>query len=396
MRDASSATTHWPPFPARIALMFAAMFFVTGISTPFLPVWLKSRGLSVGEIGLLAILPQLIRSAVSPLVGFEADRNQAHRQLIIVLTGLGLAAWVLMSATAGFAFALAGMVLVALCNTAAPLVETIAMAGVRVRGHDYGRMRLWGSAAFVLANLLTGWLVDGWGAHIIIVLLAAAAAMAFAVSLLMPPMDAGDQMAVRRPLTFADARALLHIPQMQAVLLSAGAVQGAHGMFYAYGTLHWQTQGYNPSWFGALWAIGLITEIALFFWSSDAIRRIGATELMMLGPALAVFRWIVMAFDPPLAILIPLQVLHGLTFGASHLGAMHVLTRIAPVDRAATAQALYALVATVGVVAATAVSARLYPLVGGRTYLAMALMSLVSLAAAMAVRRQLARAPSIA
>ena len=88
--------------------------------------------------------------------------------------------------------------------------------------------------------------------------------------------------------------------------------------------------------------------------------------------------------------------LHGLTFGASHLGAMHVLTRIAPVDRAATAQALYALVATVGVVAATAVSARLYPLVGGRTYLAMALMSLVSLAAAMAVRRQLARAPSIA
>ena len=376
--------------------MFAAMFFITGISTPFLPVWLASRGLTVGEIGVLSIVPQLIRSICAPFVGFEADRRLAHRDLVIVLMCVGCAAWLLLSQTVGFAFALAAMVMVALSNTAAPLVETIAMAGVRVHGHDYGRMRLWGSAAFVFANLLAGWAANRFGNDALIVLLVSGAAVACAVSFLMPRPESPDSLGVRKPLTFADARALLHIPQMRMVLLSAGAVQGAHGMFYAYGTLHWQSQGYNPAWFGILWAIGLITEIALFFWAKDALRMFGAAELMVFGAGLSVFRWILMAFDPPLALLVPLQVLHGLTFGASHLGAMHVLTKITPVDRAATAQALYALVATLGVVTATAVSARLYPLAGGQTYWAMAIMATVSLLAALSVRRHLDREPKLA
>lgn len=381
-----SLLTRWFPFPVRIALMFSAMFFITGITTPFLPVWFKSRGFTVGEIGLLAIVPQLLRSLAAPVVGFEADRNQAHRTLVIVVTAVGLAAWLLMSATTGFVFALAAMAMVAISNTAAPLVETIAMAGVKVLGHDYGRMRLWGSAAFVSANLLAGWLAGLYGPQVLIALIVVGAVVSFAISLLIPPMMVSD-LAPRRRLTLADARALLQMREMQLVLLSAGAVQGAHGMFYAYGTLHWQAQGYSPEWFGALWAIGLVTEIALFFWSTDAVRRIGAAELMVMGPALSVFRWVLMAFDPSLVVLVPLQILHGLTFGTSHLGAMHMLAKIVPVDRAATAQALYAVVQTLGVVAATAISARLYPIAGGQTYLAMAVMAAVALAAAIVIKR---------
>ena len=390
MADRPAPVAAWSPsFPLRIALMFAAIFFMTGVSTPFLPVWLKSHGLTVAEIGLLTMIPQLIRSFSAPFVAFAADRRLAHRELVIVLTAVGLSAWLLLPRTSGFALALLAMSLVALSNTAAPLVETIAMTGVRKNGHDYGRMRLWGSAAFVAANLIGGWLASNYGTPAIIVLLTLGSGLAFAVSFFLPPTEATDTAAVRKPLSFADARALLHIPQMQMVLFSAGAVQGAHGMFYAYGTLHWQALGLQPSWFGSLWAIGLITEIALFFWSKAAFRSIGAIELMIVGPALSVFRWFIMAFDPPLAILVPLQILHGLTFGASHLGAMLVLTRIAPVDRAATAQALYALVSTVGIVTATAVSARLYPAVGGMTYLAMAGMAALSLAAAVSVYQRL-------
>jgi MFS transporter, PPP family, 3-phenylpropionic acid transporter len=378
--------TRWFPFTVRIALMFSAMFFITGITTPFLPVWFASRGFSVGEIALLSIVPQLVRSFAAPAVGFEADRSQAHRALVIVVTAVGMAAWLLMSATTGFVFALAAMALVAISNTAAPLVETIAMAGVKVLGHDYGRMRLWGSAAFVAANLLAGWLAGLFGPQALIALIVAGAVMSFAVSLLIPPVSVAD-LSPRRRLTLADARELLKMREMQLVLLSAGAVQGAHGMFYAYGTLHWQAQGYSPQWFGTLWAIGLVTEIALFFWSSDAVRRIGAAELMVMGPALSVFRWILMAFDPSLVVLVPLQILHGLTFGTSHIGAMHMLAKIAPADRAATAQALYAVVQTLGVVIATAISARLYPLAGGQTYLAMAVMAAIALAAAVVIKR---------
>ncbi len=49
-----------------------------------------------------------------------------------------------------------------------------------------------------------------------------------------------------------------------------------------------------------------------------------------MGGAAAVVRWLVMGFDPPLAWLMPLQILHGLTFGATHIGAIHFMGRAVP------------------------------------------------------------------
>ena len=149
--------------PARVASMYAAMFYVAGITTPYIAVWLGDIGFSIVEIGLMSVIPQLLRSFCAPAVGFEADRRQAHRGLVIGLAVLGLLAWLMLVRTPGFALALTAFVLVALSNTMSPLVESIAMAGVRTQGHDYGRMRLWGSAAFVAANLVGGWIIGGFG-----------------------------------------------------------------------------------------------------------------------------------------------------------------------------------------------------------------------------------------
>jgi MFS transporter, PPP family, 3-phenylpropionic acid transporter len=217
----------------------------------------------------------------------------------------------------------------------------------------------------------------------------AGAAACVGAALLLPVPSATDIAALaRRPLSWSDARNLLRVPQMPMLLLAAGAVQGAHGMFYAYGTLHWQAQGIDARWLGLLWALGLITEIALFWWSTRVIRALGAIGLFIVGAGVSVFRWVLMGFDPPLAVLLPLQVLHGITFGASHLGVMHAMAAITPSDRTATTQALYSVVSVVGIIFATAVASRAYPSLGGRVYLVMAAMALVGLLAAALIQRQ--------
>jgi MFS transporter, PPP family, 3-phenylpropionic acid transporter len=377
-----------PSPQVRIALTFAAMYFVIGISTPYLPVWLEGRGFTVGEIGALSTIPPLIRSFIAPAVGFQADRLHIHRALSIGLSILGLLAWLLLARTTGFAFALTALVLIAFANTMSPLVESIAMAGVHNAGHDYGRMRLWGSAAFVVANLAGGALASHYGNGVVIWLMILGAAATCAAALGLPandPKTLNDH--ARKRLTLADARSLVAMPAMLWLLLAAGTLQGAHGMFYAFGTLHWQASGIAAHWFGALWAIGLVTELALFWWSKDALRQVGATGLLVCAAVLALVRWTLMALDPPLAALMPLQMLHGLTFGAAHLGAMHALAEIAPPDRSATAQALYALVATLGTVAAMTAAAALYPSIGGASYLAMAAMAAIGLLASLQLRR---------
>ena len=48
-------------------------------------------------------------------------------------------------------------------GTMLPLIETVAVGGVRTQGLDYGRMRLWGSITFIIANFVGGLAIEALG-----------------------------------------------------------------------------------------------------------------------------------------------------------------------------------------------------------------------------------------
>ena len=105
--------------------------------------------------------------------------------------------------------------------------------------------------------------------------------------------------------------------------------------------------------------------------------------MIAIGAAASVLRWLVLAIEPSLVVLVPLQLLHGVTYGASHIGAMHFIHDAIPRDRAASAQALYATVsAGVAMGVATLLAGYLYAQAGALTYVAMAAIAAISLAAA--------------
>ena len=96
--------------------------------------------------------------------------------------------------------------------------------------------------------------------------------------------------------------------------------------------------------------------------------------------------------DPPLALLVPLQILHGATYGASHLGAMHFIQARVPEGQAGTAQALYSTVtAGIGMGLAMMFAGFAFERFGGLSYLGMAALGAVSLAAALALGRAIPR-----
>ena len=98
---------------------------------------------------------------------------------------------------------------------------------------------------------------------------------------------------------------------------------------------------------------------------------------LMIGGAGAALRWVAMAFDPPSALLPWLQVLHALSFGATHLGALGFVARHAPPGQSATAQGYLAIALGLAMAGATSLSGWLYGAFGGRAYAAMALAAIV-------------------
>ena len=373
----------WSDFPVRLGLFFGALFLVMGTQLPFLPLWLDWRGLSAAQISIISSAPLFVRVVATPGLTFVADRRGDHRRVLIGLTWAGTACYLALAYSYSFASLFLWVVLSAVFWTSVmPLTETIAMTGVKSHGHDYGRMRLWGSLSFIAASFLGGLVVHQLGAEAIIWLLVVTSIITIACAHLLPrPMGQGglERVTGAPRLRLSDALGLVRSKLFVLFLLAAGLAQGSHGVFYVFGSLHWRAQNISSSWVGILWAVGIITEIALFAYSAAIMRRIGVTQLLLVGAVAGVLRWSVMAFDPPLAVLLPLQILHGFTFGASHLAAIHFIAKAVRDQQAGTAQGLYASI-TAGLAMGLAflLAGKLYAFAGGRAYLSMALLSLLS------------------
>ncbi len=377
----------------RVALYFAAMFVIYGVLIPFLPVWLDGRGLTANEVAIVTAVPFILRLAVIPAVAIFADRLGAHRLFIIASAWAALAACLLLGGMSGFWPILAVAAPLSLAAaTMMPLVEAIAVKGVRVYSLDYGRMRLWGSLSFVVVGLIVGAWIDRSGSEAALWIMIAGTVLTVAAAhaLPCPPATARDEETLNSPAASnitRDVLRLFSLPVFFAFLVAASAAQASHAMFYTFGALHMRAQGISGAWIGALWAIGVLAEVALFAVAGSRFRHLKPETLLAVGAAAAILRWTVMTMDPPLEILVPLQLLHALTYGATHLGAILFVARAVPDRVSGTVQALYATFASgVAMGAATWASGPLFNAYAGGAYGAMAVIAAVSLLAALVIR----------
>lgn len=386
--------------PLRIGAFYAALFLILGLHITYLPLWLDWAGLTAFQIALVSAVPLFLRLGFAPVVALYADRFHAYREMILVLAAAAFMTGAVLIGIRGFwPIFLFSMVFTLAIATIMPLVETIAVARVKAKGHDYGRMRLWGSLSFVAVGFVGGALIDWAGAGIVLPLLLIAIALTFAAGLALPKAssrsDVGAAAAnVPGEPRVEDAsaprldqnvlRQLLSCGLFLVFLIAGSATQGAHGLFYTFGALHWKSQGLSTTVIGMLWAIGVVAEVILFAWSGAVVRRVGAVTLMILGGAAGVVRWLAMCFDPGLVWLVPLQILHGATYGATHIGAIYFLARSIPERASGTAQALYGACAMgVATGGATLISGPLYDHFAGQGYFVMAIFSAVGLLAAL-------------
>src|SRR5690606_37238569 len=153
---------------------------------------------------------------------------------------------------------------------------------------------------------------------------------------------------------------LLREPLFLTFLAAACLLQASHAVLYAFGTLHWRATGVSDLLIGWLWAVGVIAEIGLFAVGRRVTDRLSVAHLFSLAAAAGVARWCLLAVVTAPLPLIAVQTLHGLTFAATHLAAMHFITRAVPSHMAATAQSVYASSAAATMGIATSLAGLLY------------------------------------
>jgi PPP family 3-phenylpropionic acid transporter len=269
------------------------------------------------------------------LWGWIADRTLAFRAIVC----LGCAANALCFLAVPFAprFApIAALVTLASFASAAalPLVEAITFSVLAGEPGRYGPIRLWGSIGFIAAVLAAGAWLDFERVTALPAALVAFSLASLAVAIVLPRGAPAHLPGAAAPFSLSrEARALLAASFCMAL---------AHGILYAFFTLHLQQHGYGSTLIGVLWSLGVIAEIGVFIYLPTLFRRYSLAAILMASCAIAIVRFAVIGWAAQwLWIIVLAQLMHAATFGAFHASAVAAVRRVFPHHAQARGQTLF-------------------------------------------------------
>lgn len=363
------------PISVRLSLFYAAYFAVIGIMLPYWPAWLESRGLSPVAIGMVLSVGFWVKLVAHPLLATVADATGTLKRTTVLLALGGITVYgAFWFAGPFWSYLVLAFLLGFTVQSIMPLGEALALSEIKLHGLNYGPIRIWGSLAFIFAAFAVGAATERLGDPVILPLILGTMVVLVASCLWLP----GRGGEARKPWSWAAAARLVANRRYLIFVGAAGCAQASHAVFYGFGTISWRAVGFGESAIGVLWSLGVVAEIIVFALAARLGRFASAPVLLAAAGIGAIIRWPLTAITHDLIAVGALQLLHGLTFGAAHLGAMRYLQDNAPEGLEATAQAFYyALVSGVVMGLAMPVAGLLYDAYGQGAYLAMGVLGVL-------------------
>ncbi|MXR36312.1 MFS transporter [Craterilacuibacter sinensis] len=325
------------PF-APLAAFYFCYFAFFGLFSPFWGLYLESLSFSAWQISLLMSLSTLARIAAPGLWGWLADHLRRRRPIVIGTSIVSAAAFAMVGLSPVFWWMFAFLALSHFFWAAAlPLVEASSAHLTRATPGRYSRIRLWGSVGFVVTSVAGGYLFDWLSIAIMPWVVTATLVLIVFAALAVP--DVVPERATDSP---GPIMATLRQPVVLALFACCFLMAYAHGPYYVFYSIALKNAGYARDSIGWLWAIGVMAEVAAFWFMPRLMRSASAERLMRVSLLAAVARFALLALALETAALAVLaQLLHGLTFGVHHAAAVALLHRYFAPAHQARAQGFY-------------------------------------------------------
>ncbi len=379
-------------FEMRVAAMSAAGFALNGLYLPFFPVWLDAIGLAAPQISMILAAAMLARIVSAPFIMAATDRSSERVRILVVISVVSVMCASMFLVARTFALLLAVSVALGVASgTQMPITDSVALSGVRRFGSDYARIRVWGSIAFLVANLAGGYALQRLGPGILPGILFAVFLAMVPTALFMPRLGKPRRKTPLPGAVLQQAGRAFLTPGFLLFMLAAALAQASHAFAYGFSSIYWRSLGINESLVGALWATGVLAEIVLFYAFKSAFGRIRPVNILVAGAVAAVVRWIAFPLVEPAGFGLPgfflLQTLHALSFGLTYLAMTQQIALSIDEHELGSAQGVNLFLSGFTLAAGIYLSGPLYAVIGGYGFFAMAIVAGAGASLAVAARR---------
>ena len=320
------------------ALFLFCYYAHAGTFSTYATLFFAGKGMTVAQIGVLMSMIQVLRIVGPNVWGYVADHSERR---VLVLRMAGFAA---LTAFSGFFFGhtfaqfmLAMIILNLFTSAQAPICEALMLSEMRGDLTYYGRIRLWGSLGFIVSVMLAAYALDYFG---IMALPWVAGGLLVCVIL-----AAFHLKEVARPEHKTKPPPLLSLLRRREVIAffcSTALMVAAHTSLYTFYSLYLERNGYSKTVIGAMWSLGVLAEVLLFYFQAPLFKRWGHMRMMYLALGIGALRFAMIGFGAHVVwVLVLAQVLHAATFALHHSSSVATLQRWFSGPLQARGQALY-------------------------------------------------------
>ena len=334
--------------PSRRALFaFASISFAyfayVGLFGTYAPLWFQSLGFSTFAIGVLASVQSATRLFGPYAWGWLADHTGQRTQLLRIASGLALAFAFGLFISPDYGWIVGVTAALFVCTAGVIPISEAALAHLVSRGLTldaarYGRVRVWGSIGFILTAVGGGMLLESLGVSRFPVLVIVLLALLLVAAIRLPRVVEAVHASEAAP----GALAVLRAPVVAWFFGGVFFTVLAHTSLYAFFSLYLVSLGYTKSAVGLMWALGVLVEVAWFWFQGLWLARASAHAWLMIAALVSVLRFAVIAAFGASPLLLGLaQCLHAVTFAAQHTSCIAVINQHFPGRLRGRGQALY-------------------------------------------------------
>ena len=339
----SSSSRQLMPFAALSACYFAHL----GFFSPYLSLWLKDLGLSIVVISVLASMQSATRLFAPYGWGWLSDRTGQRVKLLRYSALAALVASACLWWAQGSVVWIAVVLVVMLIHSSAmmPMSEA-AMAQMVSSGGSfdaklYGRVRLWGSAGFLVTVFAAGWWFERFGMRAFPLWSVVTMAALMLSTWWLPDVREARATAHQRVAIWP----ILQRPEVCWLFISVFLHILAHMGIYIYLSLYLDELGYSKTVIGLLWAVSVVVEIAWFYSQGRWLPRFSLSAWLVIAAGVTALRMGLTATGASFLIVALLaQALHAITFAAHHTVCIALLSHHFPGHLRGRGQALYTVI----------------------------------------------------
>lgn len=332
----------WLTPELRATAYYAAFFTTSGATTTYAGIWFKDQGLVESEIGLIGSLPVFIMLVLNLVVGRLADKAEDWRQVIVIGAVLGGVIPLGLFFAHGFLPVLLLWTLASIPLSAiGPVQDAATLRMTRRNGTDFGVIRAWGTVGYMVAIVVTGQIVTWFGGGVFLPFFVGLAIVRGLIALGLPNFRAPKEERTLAQVAGASRMRDVMKPWFLLPLVGWSMVFATHLILNSFQALLWKEQGIPDFTIALLIGLGAAAEATMMFVFRRFAGRLPARPLILASALVSVLRWAAMGLAPGVPVLVPLQLLHSVTFALGYLGCVHFIANWTSEEIAAEAQSFF-------------------------------------------------------